>query len=111
LHRQFPLESLTKYDSLVECGGRKFQRASWNGKSSFFKFIYIFLLFQDSDKASKVPVLKDYPKYWEPKKLEHGEYWWFTEVGEEAVEQPGEPVIELGLEAVKNERLEFRIDR
>lgn len=62
------------------------------------------------DTSSKRRTLREYPDYWEPKELEHGEYWWFTELGEEAVEPPGEPGVELAMEAIKNERLEFRID-
>ncbi|KAI6181597.1 Vacuolar protein sorting-associated protein 13C [Aphelenchoides besseyi] len=39
-----------------------------------------------NEKSMKHPVLREYPDYWEPKPLEHFNYWWFTEVAEEAKE-------------------------
>ncbi|KAI6208431.1 Vacuolar protein sorting-associated protein 13C [Aphelenchoides besseyi] len=38
------------------------------------------------EESMKHPVLREYPHYWEPKPLEHSDYWWFTEVAEEAKE-------------------------
>ncbi|KAI6203695.1 Vacuolar protein sorting-associated protein 13C [Aphelenchoides besseyi] len=38
------------------------------------------------EDSMKHPALREYPNYWEPKLLEHADYWWFTEVAEEAKE-------------------------
>ncbi|CAD5206105.1 unnamed protein product [Bursaphelenchus okinawaensis] len=35
-------------------------------------------------QASTKSILRSYPDYWEPKKLKHADYWWFTEVAQEA---------------------------
>ncbi|KAI6171307.1 Vacuolar protein sorting-associated protein 13C [Aphelenchoides bicaudatus] len=70
----------------------------------------------DQNGNKKVPVLKEYPNYWDPKNLDHSDYWWFTELAEEAgdaLEQGDEDLeqqVELAIPAITNERVEFRID-
>lgn len=66
----------------------------------------------DSDASSGRAILREYPDYWLPKKLDHSDYWWFTELAEEAdegLEEAGE--VEIAAPAITSERVEFRIDR
>lgn len=55
--------------------------------------------------------MREFPDYWDPKPLEHGDYWWFTEVGEEADPDEYHQDLEVSSPQHQKEQLEFRIDR
>lgn len=69
----------------------------------------------DQDGLSSKPVLREYENYWDPKPLEHGDYWWFTELSEDATEANENPEEEeqgeMITSATTTERIEFRIDK
>ena len=68
-------------------------------------------IFQAPDSHDpKIPVLQKYPNYWFKKKFNRHEFWWFSDVAEEAVEEY-EPQIEVPRNPNRIERAVFSIDK
>ncbi|KAI6240270.1 Vacuolar protein sorting-associated protein 13C [Aphelenchoides fujianensis] len=64
----------------------------------------------DSERSTKQPVLREYPDYWDAKPLKHEDYWWFTEVAQEAKED-FEPELEVVKPTDHRETAEVVIER